>query len=174
MFCANCGTTLTSDNHYCPQCGKKLEIHTTRRSIVSSILKVGAVLLVLGGLYLGSAFWMSEDIVETPQNQLMAIRNNHLTEAYYGYTSHEFQKALTLEGFRDFVHTYPPLLRSEKVTFNEIGIKGNLAKLTGFITTHENQKIQIEYQLVKEDGKWKVLNFKIAKPVQQKTEVSRS
>lgn len=181
MYCENCGISVSTDSIYCPNCGQKLPISTDLNNKGLSSLgskNKGRLWVTLLGALLLTGFVIAlisqlltlnpGDVVE---DQLEAIKENRITEAYYNYTSKEFQEASSLEFFKEFIKTYPALANAKTIDFEDKEIiedkasKKPYAILKGVLTTEEDVKVPLEYKLVKEDGTWKIINLKLTETV---------
>ena len=151
MQCTKCKTSLLSENRYCPRCGHKVARRTRLFWLFSSF---GLVLLLLLS-WLAFASLTSEILEETIQKQLQAIRAQQLAESYYAYTSHSFQHTTSLDQYKEFVHTYPVLLHHQKIVFGP-RIKDNKGGHHLYLATAGRNEAEVHYQLVREEGRWKI------------------
>jgi TM2 domain-containing membrane protein YozV len=112
-------------------------------------------------------FYLTNGLVTTVTNQLIALRSHDVNKAY-SYTSKVFQNAVSLDQFKGFVEQFPPLKNNVSASFENRSINSTRGSLTGILTAKEGQKTYIVYRFVKEDGLWKIIN--IAPQVEMKTE----
>lgn len=94
--------------------------------------------------------------------QLTKIRENKITQAYYDYTSLEFQSNTSLDAFRKFVAEYPVLAANKTFVLESSNVKDNHATLFGSLVSDELYEMAAQYQLVKDDDKWKIQQIKLA------------
>lgn len=167
MFCQQCGANIPSESKFCSQCGIKVEDASTTNVVNESgkgsplwfkfffglIALIGAIALFI--------VLSSEDLTDTVENQLKALRQNHITEAYYQYTAKAFQEATSLELFHEFINKYPLFSKTQSVRFIDRNVNNNHGILDAILTQEKGTDVTVQYQLVKEDGRWKVLSIKL-------------
>ena len=176
MYCSNCGAQTNADMRFCPHCGKKIEYasgdtshypdthaaSTSRSQNTPLWFKVLIALIAVGVLIAAIAYQFSDNIQEVVDSQLDSIRDNKITEAYYGFTSKDFQNATTLETFKDFIKVHPALSQNKSFTTTSQSIKHNIGILEGTLTGDDNHQTPVEFTLIKEEGKWKILGINFA------------
>jgi hypothetical protein len=114
--------------------------------------------------YFSSAHQNEEEMVV--QNQLEAIEEKRLTEAYYAYTSKDFQVATSLEAFKKFLSSLPLLTQTHTVEFSPSDTAG---KVQANIKTNQ-EELKLVYALQKQDKVWKVQKIEVMKEVSEKLE----
>ncbi len=97
--------------------------------------------------------------------QLDAFKDGKLEKAY-SYTSKGFQSATGVDEFKKFLERYPSLKNNDRSFFNERQFSGNNMIIKGTLISKEGVKTSIQYQLIKEDGTWKILGL-IITPMQK-------
>lgn len=120
------------------------------------------IMTVLLGLmffiyYLASGHQKSDEKIV--QGQLKAIEEKRLTEAYYTYTSKDFQRATTLEGFKKFLSNWPILSVPYTVHFDLENAPG---KVEVHIKTDQDQ-LDLLYTLKKMENEWKIQKIEVVK-----------
>lgn len=161
MLCKNCGADLGKDAKFCSNCGRKVEEsakepETSRGTPLWFKIIVGLFAL---GLLLASLFlYLHEDVGAPVEGQLKAIQEDKITEAYYNYTSKEFQEATSLERFRDFVKEYPLFSNSSSVRFIERNVGETLGTLYAVISSL-GKDFLVQYRLIKDGDKWKIASI---------------
>lgn len=93
------------------------------------------------------------------KDQLKAINNSDF-EAAYDYCSNEFKKETSYDNLVVIIKGNPQVFKSKSSSFNEVDIKNGVATVSGTITGKDGTVTPMVYQLVKENGRWKILNFK--------------
>lgn len=96
----------------------------------------------------------------TVESQLQALRENDVAKAYYEYTSKDFQSAISMEGFRKFLETFPIFTKQEAVEFTT----PMLDKGTGRIEVslhNRDMELMVEYTLGIEDEQWKIWGIQV-------------
>ncbi len=158
MFCKHCGSKVEGHHLFCPTCGERLDAHGKK---FPTLLKWISALLILGALVSGYLFYNTTEPQKAVQDQLVALKNNQLTEAYYSFTSKEFQKATPLEKFKEIIRSFQPLSQIREIQVDEKEEKNDRTRLNMTLKTEDNQSFKMEYDLVKEDGDWKIVFFKL-------------
>ncbi len=170
MFCTHCGAKLKEGAKFCASCGQpvvKDEEHgqppqpLVKKKKMPFWLKLVAALAVLALIVVSVGILFTESIVEVIDEQLVALKANDVTKAYYAYTSKDFQKATSLDKFKQFVKAYPEFSKVQSTHFSERSIKDSISTIKGTLTSADNVRIPVEYQLIKENGKWKILNIQL-------------
>lgn len=119
---------------------------------------IGIVVFIFLIVFL--ALRATKGIVDVAQNQLTALRAGDVAKAYT-YTSQDFQKATSLEDFKQFVQAYPSLSQNKQASFTSREIENNLGTLKGSLEAKDGAVTPIEYQLIKEGGQWKILSLQL-------------
>lgn len=183
MFCSQCGTKVDSSYKYCPSCGAKLDATTSsinpsatpkstteasptaiKKKPMPFWFKLATFLAVLALIGVTAGILFTESLVDVIDNQLEALRHNNVTKAYYAYTSKDFQAATSLDQFSNFVHAYPVFLNNQSAHFTQRSIEHNIGVLKGNLTSNDHVNTPIEYKLIKEEDKWKILSIRLLKP----------
>lgn len=158
MFCKHCGSKVEGHHLFCPTCGERLDSHKKR---FPTLLKWLSAVLILGALISGYLFYNKEEPQKTIQEQLVALKNNQLTEAYYSYTAKEFQKATPLEKFKEIIRSFHPLSEVKEINVDDSEEKDDRTRLNVTLKTDDKKSFKMEYDLVKEEGNWKIIFFKL-------------
>jgi phenylalanine-4-hydroxylase len=118
--------------------------------------------LLIGLAIIGSAaaiyasYFSTRGVTETAEAQLSALRGKDIAKAYMDFTSKEFQNDTSLEGFREFVKTFPVLSDNRTVRFYDQSIDNDKATLKGNLIGNDETSIPVIFKLVKENGEWKI------------------
>lgn len=91
------------------------------------------------------------------QNQLEAIGEKRLTEAYYAYTSKDFQKTTSLEAFKKFLSNWPVLSQAETISFEPNDTPG---KVQAYVKAGQ-EELHMLYILQKQDTDWKIQSIEV-------------
>lgn len=119
---------------------------------------VVTTLLVIGIIIAGLAFYATSGLVDTVDKQLTALRSDDIVLAY-SYTSKDFQHATSLDDFKRFVDHFPSLKNNKSASFSRREIQNNQGILKGTLQAKDGGETPIEYRLIKEEGKWKILSI---------------
>ncbi len=170
MFCKQCGEGIETQANFCPNCGQKLKTTAEPQQPTRKASKAGfwlksifTLLFIFGaiGVYLSIS---TAEPSETVENQLQALRNDHITEAYYHYTSKAFQDSVSLEHFRQFVQHYPTLTKYTAARYVQLKLDKNISALDVLLTPVQGPDLKIQYRLIKEGDSWKILGLKLEDP----------
>ncbi len=182
MFCSHCGAQVTSDYQYCPHCGSKLDASSVsppplsdkqessspapimKKKPMPFWFKLIGLLAVLALIGVTAGILFTESWVDVVDHQLAALRQHDISKAYYDYTSKDFQAATSLDQFRNFIDSYPVFLNNQIAHFNQRSIEHNIGILKGNLTSTDHISTPIEYKLIKENDKWKILSLRLLKP----------
>jgi hypothetical protein len=112
---------------------------------------------VLFGLY-----WIYE-VVSIPSDtiigQLYAIRDGKLTEAYYDYTSKDFQSKTSLEQFKTFIKHNDVFEGVKTFLIEDESGNASLEVVKGYIISETGASLEVEYRFVLEEGDWKIFSL---------------
>lgn len=179
MQCAKCGNEVDSNEKCCHVCGAELHrageeaaSHDQSTDLPRPLVGkkpmplwfkalIFISFLALIGVSAGLLF--TESLVDVADKQLEALRRGDIDEAYKEYTSKAFRQVTSLEQFQQYVAKHPILMNYHSVLFNQRTIKDQLSILRGRLTNVDHSSNPIEYRLIKEEGKWKVLSLKLSK-----------
>jgi hypothetical protein len=115
-------------------------------------------------LFISLIFFTTSGMVDVVKEQLSVMHSGDWVKAY-SYTSKDFQKANTMEQFKNFVSQIPVLTENQHVSFPERSVGYNNGVSTGSIggvlTTADGKETTVVYQLIKEQGAWKIQDISI-------------
>ena len=183
MFCSRCGTQIDPGYKFCPNCGAQLEStppsavppestaetpqansKEVKKKPMPFWFKLASFLAVLALIGVTAGILFTENLVDVVDNQLEALRHNDVSKAYNAYTSKEFKEATSLDQFSTFVQAYPVFLNNQSAHFTQRSLEHNIATLKGNLTSNDHVNTPIEFKLIKEDRKWKILSIRLLKP----------
>lgn len=131
-------------------------------SIQGKVMKILLIILAIIVVAVGLVFYFTSGLSSTAEKQLSDIKAGNM-EAAYSLTSKEFQQVTSIETFKSYVEKFPILKDYKSIKFTERKIESNVGYLAGTIEGTDGTKMKIEYQLVKEDGKWKIQAINLSK-----------
>ncbi len=170
MICPHCGREVDSTAINCPICGKALKNSGIKQKLLWSVL---VAFLVAGAFYLYALPHLrSNTVYDIVEQQLKALKADQLKEAYYDYTSKDFQSANSFERFREFVHSLPVLKDYQKITFDNVHTEGDHSTLKAALETSGDLNGVILYELIQEGGKWKILGMEFTEYQASDSELS--
>jgi hypothetical protein len=142
-------------------------IHPVRKrspKVLAILGGVGCLLLTLIGVFLIYFFIsnIGKEELQMVNDQLSALHHNDIDRAY-SYCSLAFQKSTTKDVFMKMMEDYPVLKNAKEFTSTDTPSKnvGGLTILKGTITGEDGSKLPAEYQLVRENDKWKIQSVKL-------------
>lgn len=168
MLCKQCGFGLGNKANFCPSCGYKVteedRLEVQPRSNPAKWLKILSGIILAGLITIFLAILFSDNMTEVISEQLKAVKEDRLTEAYYGYTSKTFRDGTSLEQFKTFMGAYPVFSKNESVRFVDRNSEDDRGTLKAMIMDAKGIEIPVFYQLVKEDDQWHIENIKLIEP----------
>lgn len=174
MRCDNCGKGIFSTVSACPFCHQPL---SAARNITKSapakfampkmnmkiarwqIMLVCAI--VIAGFSSFFVFWATSGLVEPIARQLDAFKHDDLRAAY-AETSTDFQQDIPFEKFSELMKGVPSLSHNVSHSFTSRSSSTSMsdgtgrADVKGSITDDQGAVIPVHYELVKENGAWKI------------------
>lgn len=94
-------------------------------------------------------------------NHILALREKKIFQAYHDYTCWEFRKQTSFEDFQKIVNEYPSLRDNVAITMQSIQFFDDQGIYCGLLTAKTGEQLLIEFNLLKEDKRWKILGFKL-------------
>lgn len=180
MICKNCSFSIEAPLNFCPSCGVSLkeEPPVVAPSVVSGRRKMPVWFQLLTGLALialvavTAGILFTEKFVDVVDHQLEALQEGKIEEAYQSYTSKDFQNTTSFEEFKRFVERYPFFLHNHSASFpkrtleQSLGFSETLTRglIRGTLTSEDRVQTAVEYRLIKENNKWKILSIRLLKP----------
>ena len=122
------------------------------------VLGIVVGLAAVIGVAIWVALWATSGLLEPIDRQLAALKVGKM-EAAYEETSQAFRESTPLDRFTGFVDANPILKDAAEHTFSSRSIENSVGKVSGTLTSSTGGVIPIEYQLVKENEAWKILNI---------------
>lgn len=117
---------------------------------------IGVVIFIVLVIILAMA--ATKGIADVASSQLTSLRMGDYVKAY-SYTSKEFQQTTSLDAFKTFVEEHPAFKNGVDISFSSREINNNQGKLEGTIKTADGGAVPVTYNLVKENGEWRILSL---------------
>ena len=133
-----------------------LTFNTYKKQI--KIVAICALVLVVLAIVI--SLFSNKPNPDTARDQLAAIATGDFTQAY-NLTSKSFQQHTSFDNFKAFIDNSPLLKQNKVVNFISRKMEGRTEYLKGVIQGSDGSIIMINYQLVKEDGLWKVQSISL-------------
>lgn len=176
MLCPKCESSLNTGIDTCPYCGyhlKQNELENLHQEALDDEAEaaesgsrhgVNWMLLVILLLILVCVFFTLDLMfttrpLDTVEHHLSELRNERVTEAYYKYTSKEFQSTISLNNFREFIKQHPIFTQQKAVNIASEDVKNNTGLLKGDLIDANDSSMPVQYKLIKEENIWKILNI---------------
>jgi len=122
--------------------------------------------IAIAGFGASFAFWGTAGLVEPIQRQLDAFKHDDLRAAY-AETSTSFQQDISFEKFSELMRENPSLSSNVSHSFTSRSSTTNAdgtgrGDVMGSITDNQGRVVPVHYELVKENGGWKIkgMHFK--------------
>lgn len=106
----------------------------------------------------------SKAIKEVLNHQIEMIRTDDIPSAYYTDTSLEFRKATSLADFIKLINSVPVLAKNQSFDVYQITFQKNMAVCEGTLSATDGSKLDVVYELVLEEGDWKIQGIQLFKP----------
>lgn len=84
------------------------------------------------------------------------LRCQQLGKAYFFHSSRDFRKNTSFDAFRSFLNDHPVLTDGSPYVFTMMFFRDEMAVFQGYFTSREGQRYTYEFDLIEEDGKWKI------------------
>lgn len=144
--------------------GKPLEFVKGKGSLVKRVLLILFTIFIgfmlLFALIIGISFYATRNVVAAVQGQLDALKAGDINKAY-SYTSKEFQKHTNFENFKVFLSEAPMLANHKSISIPDRQIENDIGEVKANIEGTDGKKYAVEYQLVHEDGQWKIIYINV-------------
>ena len=101
----------------------------------------------------------SRDLITVLQSFLDSLQRGDITSAYKNFTTDWYQEANSLDQFKEFIQRHPELGKGTSSTFDKIAFNNNIATITGKLFLSNSLYLPVEFDLLQEDGKWKILHI---------------
>jgi hypothetical protein len=141
--------------------GKSIVLMRDPSPWMKGIIGVCAVfceILVCFGLFFAIVFYFTSGLIKPIQNQLNAIQHDDMQAAYAG-TAMGFQRAVSFEDFKKIIYHYPSLKNNASFSWTKREFQNDNGLVSGVLIAKDGAVLSIEYHLIKEDGRWKILSF---------------
>lgn len=130
---------------------------------MKKFLKTLALVFVGFLVFLAVVLYSSyKALTEPVYAQLATIKEGNIEKAYNDYVSDSFKKNTSFEEFKTFVTKYSAIAKNKKASFTTWKVEGKKGYLQGTLTGEDGSTLLIEYELIKENGQWKILTIKPA------------
>lgn len=97
-------------------------------------------------------------------DQMNLVRQHDFKQAYDQYTSQEFKQTTSFKDFEEFIKENPSFINNKTVELNRLSFDNNIATMTGVLKTEDGKAFVAEYDLLQENGDWKIFHIKVFPP----------
>lgn len=105
---------------------------------------------------------LTTPLTNAVDGQLSALRAGDMTAAY-AYMADNTKKSISINEFKQYMDKYPAIKSSVSASFPKREFNNNEGYIVAVLTMKDGSKVHVEYQLLKENGIWKISALRIAK-----------
>lgn len=131
----------------------KRKLTATKKAMIGIV--AFAILIFVFSLYFTRSY------SDVAREELEAIRAEDSSYAYT-LTSKGFQEHVSLSDFQSYIEQHPILKDYTDLSFNEQKTENGVNYLHGTITGADGSKQKVDFELIKEQGEWKVQNMQLS------------
>jgi hypothetical protein len=131
--------------------------------VLWTALGCGCLILLLGGFGAGLFFFV-KNIASQPEkvvHEFLAAAAAGDTAKAYAYFSAPLKEEQPYATFEQMVKGHPSLFQVKDTTFNRRSIDTREARYSGTVELASGTKMPASFRLVRENGGWKLLSYKI-------------
>ena len=114
----------------------------------------------------------TRDLLNVIHSFLNVVRNKDFSSAYNQFTSQNFHENNSLKDFEDFMQKHPEFLKSSGSSFEKLTYNNNIATFNGKLFLSDKMYMPVEFDLIQDEGKWKILHIFTYPIVQNEDEAS--
>ena len=119
---------------------------------------VFAVLLVYIILLMSLVFMLTGPMTTTIREQLTALHANDVDKAYT-YMANETKASVSLDKFKNYISHYPAMTSYKSISIPERQTNNGTGSAKVTLVSNDGAKTTFEYNLIKENGVWKILSI---------------
>lgn len=141
---------------------RTLTVFANNTPLKNNLLTFGVIFSWLAMILLSLMalmLYVTSGLVSVVSAQLTAFHKGDISTAY-SYMSRGFQSRVSLELFGQTINQIPILKSNPSTSFSDRSISGNYGSLSGILTGADKTQLPIHYQLIKENGEWKISGFR--------------
>ena len=127
---------------------------------IKILIGVGIAALAALAVFVWLIFSATSVLIEPIDRQLAALKAGNI-DAAYAETSEAFQQGTNKDDFAKFVDQFPILRNTASHSFTSRSIENDVGTVSGSLIAADGARTPITYQLVKENGAWKIVNIKL-------------
>ncbi len=96
------------------------------------------------------------------KNHIENLKEKNIEKAYRDYTAEAFRESTSFKEFAEFVKDFPVFSESAQVDYKKLTFNNNIGTYEVLITALNGTIYDLKYDLIAENGKWKILQIQIA------------
>jgi hypothetical protein len=104
----------------------------------------------------------SAEVEKVIKSQLQAISALDFSKAYYAFMSKDFQKTVPDKIFKAYVTKNLTFFGNEAFNVESVDFNDEIAAVKGKLSAKNGQTASVQYDLIQEDGLWKIRKIDIA------------
>jgi hypothetical protein len=98
-------------------------------------------------------------------DQIEALKEGNIPKAYFAYTSNEFRTVTSLEDFKKFINSFSVFSKNKTIDLSRVNFeKNHQASYQGTLTSTNGETMNVVYEVVLENGDWKIMGIQLIKP----------
>ncbi|MGA8164748.1 MAG: DUF4864 domain-containing protein [Waddliaceae bacterium] len=102
-----------------------------------------------------------EKLFTTVQDQLNALRHQDIFATYFRFASTRYKNEHSLQQLESFLTKFPAFTENLSSEFTHPFHLNNRATLRGKLTTFDHRQYPVKYEMIYEDGSWKIDDFAV-------------
>ena len=96
---------------------------------------------------------------------IQLIRDGKWEQAYNKSYSREYRDIVSYEEFDHFIRSFGPLKNNKSLELGRLGfIQGGIGIYDGIVTSNEGERLLVRFELVRENGSWRIQQLSLFKP----------
>lgn len=116
----------------------------------------------------------SAPLIAAIEGMMEAIQKNQLKTAYEVYSAKDFKKNTSFKEFEQFLQDNDSFSEHVSLELGDLSFDNNVATFSGILTTTTGKIYPVEYDLVEEDGNWKIFHIQVSAPHQKSSKEKTS
>ena len=121
------------------------------------IVKILGILIALGVLGAGAAFYFTGDLVESADSFFTKVKSGDYEEAY-SETSQAFKSSVSYDDFMAFMGK-SSLVQYKEASWGSRSINNSIGRLDGTASLNDGSSVPMFIEFTKEDSEWKIYHI---------------
>jgi hypothetical protein len=148
------------------------QLQPKKESTLLRVLLAGCGCLILiaivVALFFGKMWGFTRGPSRAVEQHLKAINTYNFTGAY-NHFSKSYRHETSYEQFRRQIDNFSTVLPYSNISLNKVNVTNNRADVDGTMTGKDGAIIPIHYELVQEEGGWKITDYEWTSPGERQT-----